>query len=57
MTIAGRIENFRAATKAALHAGDMEQAMFYVRIIVGLQLCAGEFDVKLKPVSKKVKTA
>lgn len=44
------IEQYRALVRAALRAGDTDRAWFLTRIIVGLRICAGEINVKLKPV-------
>jgi hypothetical protein len=42
------IERTRAQVRAALRNHDMDRAWFLVRIVVGLRICAGEIDVRLK---------
>ena len=45
------IDKYRAMVREALRVGDIEQAKFMCRIIVGIRICSGEIAVKLKPVS------
>lgn len=42
------IENYRSMVRSALRAGDLDEARFLIRIIVGIRICAGEIAVKLK---------
>lgn len=42
------IDDYRAQVRAALHNNDKDEALFLIRIIVGIRIAAGEIPVKLK---------
>ena len=46
------IETYRARIRAALRAGNIDQAWFWTRMVIAERVMAGEIQVKLKSPSE-----